>query len=138
MEKKEEGAKRPKLTMDDLIKQKESIYRKKGVKKKMEIYLDQLESTVTIEEPDSSLVTESIGIGSDEKQESNGDDFLVYNVMIEPNLKDAELQKIYECKEPVDIVNSIFSPGTVSAIAIEAMKMAGYMDGITPVAKLKN
>lgn len=130
--------KRPKLTMDDLIKQKESIYRKKGVKKKMEIYLDQLQSTVTIEEPDSSLVTESIGIGSDENQESNGDDFLVYNTMIEPNLKDAELQKIYECKEPVDIVNAIFSPGTVSAIAVEAMKMAGYMDGITPVAKLKN
>lgn len=127
-----------KLTMDDLIKQKESLIRKKGVKKKMDIYLEQLESVVTIEEPDSSLVTESIDIGSDEKQDSNGDDFLVYNVMIEPNLKDAELQKIYECKEPVDIVNSIFSPGTVSAIAVEAMKMAGYMDGITPVAKLKN
>lgn len=134
----EQKPKRNKLTMDDLIKQKESLIRKKGVKKKLEIYLEQLESVVTIEEPDSSLVTESIGIGSDENQESNGDDFLVYNVMVEPNLKDPELQKIYECKEPVDIVNSIFSPGTVSAIAVEAMKMAGYMDGITPVAKLKN
>lgn len=127
-----------KLTIKDLINEKEKYIRNQDEKKELDIYLDQLGATVTIVEPENSMVIESVEIGRDEEQESNGDDFLVYNVMKEPNLKDAELQKAYGCVEPTDIVHKLFSPGTISGIATQAMDLAGYSDKVTRVDKLKN
>lgn len=125
-----------KLTITDLINKKEQLTAKK--KSTKELYIEQLDATVTIETPDRSLVLEAIEMGQDENIESNGDDFLVYNIVTEPNLKDTELQKIYECKEPIDIVTKIFDIGTVSGIAQEAMKLAGFTSRVTPVDDLKN
>ncbi|MCB5100715.1 hypothetical protein LGX04_09685, partial [Streptococcus mutans] len=93
---------------------------------------------VTIEEPDRSLVMDSLEMTKDEDDNVNADAFLVYNVMIEPNLKDKELQKEFGCVEPIDIVETLFSPGTISSIATQAMRLAGYSDDAEVVESLKN
>lgn len=125
-----------KLTLTDLIKKKDEIIRKD--KKRKELHLEQLNATITIEEPDDALVMDSVDLAQDENFSGNGDDYLVYNMVIEPNLKDPELQKIYECNEPTEIVSKIFDRGTIKGIAEAGMELAGYTSKVTPVDKLKN
>lgn len=38
----------------------------------------------------------------------DADPYIIYNHVIEPNLKDTKLQKAYECDNPLDIVDKIF------------------------------
>lgn len=125
-----------KLTISELIKQKERIER--GKKKRKELYIQKLDATITIEAPERSLVVDTLELSDNEGYEGNPDDYMVYNIVIEPNLKDPELQKAYECKEPMDIVSKIFDIGTVTGIAKEGMKLAGYNSKVTPVDDLKN
>lgn len=127
-----------KLTLSDLIQKKDQLKRSNDEKKKKELYLEQLDATITIEEPDVTLITESTELANDENYDGNGDEYLVYNVVVEPNLKDKELQKAYGCTEPIDIVRMIFSPGTIYGIAQEAMDLAGMNHKVTTVDKLKN
>ena len=58
---------------------------------------------------------------------------MCYECIVEPNLKDAEVQKQFECANPMDIVDVIFAPGEIPQIAIECMKLAGYMGGVEAV-----
>ena len=125
-----------KLTITDLINKKEQLTGNK--KKTKELYIEQLDATITIETPERSLVLEALELANDKEFEGNPDDFLVYNIVLEPNLKDQELQKIYGCKEPTDIVPMIFDAGTVTGIAQEGMKLAGFSSKVTPVDDLKN
>lgn len=127
-----------KLTLKNLIENKEKFDRKGRGKKTQELYLDELDATIVIEEPDTALVTEVQELGKDEDYEGNGDELLFYNVVVEPNLKDPELQKEYGCVEPIDIVNQLFSPGTIYNVGVQAMKLGGFTDGATPVDKVKN
>lgn len=127
-----------KITLAELIKNKEKFDRKSKGKKRQEFYLEELDGTVVIEEADAALVAESRELAEDENYEGNGDDFLVYNVMVEPNLKDPDLQKAYECVEPVDIVTKIFGPGTIYSLSVAAMELGGFNHKVTPVDKLKN
>jgi len=117
-----------KLTLTDLIEKKEQYQVKTGAKK--DLYLDQLDATVTIIQPDRSTVLDSF--------ESESDEYMVYNIVIDPNLKDAELQKAYGCAEPMDIVTKIFDPGTVVGIAKAGLKLAGFESNVTVVEDLKN
>lgn len=125
-----------KLTLGDLIENKEKLL---GIKKTTkELYLETLDATVTIERPDRALVMETLELSDDKNYNGNPDEYLVYNVMVEPSLKDKELQKIYECKEPTDIVSKIFDMGTVKGIAEQALGMAGFDSKVTAVEELKN
>lgn len=117
-----------KLTLTELIKEKEKYQVKSGVKK--DLYLDQLDATITILQPERSVVMDAI--------ESQSDEYMVYDIVIEPNLKDAELQKAYGCVEPIDIVSKIFNPGTIKGIAQEGLKLAGYESNVKAVEDLKN
>lgn len=126
---------RKKLTINDLIKNKDNIKNKKTTQ---ELYLENLDATIVIETPERSLVLESIELGEDESYEGTGDEFLVYNIVKEPNLKDEELQRAYGCVEPMDIVTEIFDPGTIRGIAEFSMELAGYTSSVTPVDDLKN
>ena len=65
--------------------------------------------------------------------------YLVHACCIEPNLRDAELLKEFECKEPVEIVNKIFMIGEITSIADTLVKKAGFdKDNIEVVDKIKN
>lgn len=120
-----------KLTIADLIDKKEQFDGRR--KETKELYIEELDATITIAKPDRSLIIDSFEFGN-----ATGDDFLVYNSVVEPNLKDAELQKIYDCKEPIDIVEKIFDLGTIKGIAEQALSMAGFDSKVTAVEELKN
>lgn len=120
-----------KLTLAKLIDDKEKSVGDKKVTK--EVYIEQLDATVTIEKPNRSLILESFELGS-----SEADDFLIYNCIVEPNLKDKELQKVYGCIEPTDIIEKIFDLGSIKGIAEQALSMAGFDSKVTAVEELKN
>lgn len=125
-----------KLSVTELIKDKEKFLPKENVTQ--ELLIERLGATVTIRKPERSLVLETLELGKDENFEGNADDFMVYNIITEPNLKDPELQKAYGCVEPTDIVSKIFEIGEVSDIAKAGMKLAGFMSNATAVEDLKN
>lgn len=125
-----------KLTVTDLIEKKEKIQPKQNVTQ--EILVNRLGATVTIRRAERSLVLDTMDLATDEESEDKSDEFFVYNIMIEPNLKDPELQKAYGCAEPTDIVSKIFEYGEIASIAQEGMKLSGYKKGITVVKDLKN
>ena len=117
-----------KLTLTDLIKEKEKYQVKTDTKQ--ELYIEQLDATITIVKPERTTVMDAI--------ESKSDDYMVYNIVIEPNLKDAELQKAYGCAEPTDIVSKIFDPGTIAGIANAGLKLGGYESNVKALEDLKN
>lgn len=120
-----------KLTIADLIAKKESLANKKKVTK--DVYVEELGAVVTLEKPDRAIILESL-----EMENSTADDFLIYNCIVEPNLKDSELQKIYGCVEPVDIIEKIFDLGSIKGLAEHALSMAGFDSKVTAVDELKN
>lgn len=122
---------KPKLTLKQLIDDKEKLAGKKA--KTKDVYVEELDAVVTIETPSRKLIMESMEIG-----ESGADEFLVYNCIVEPNLRDKDLQKTYECAEPVDIVEKVFNIGSVKGIAEQALSMAGFDSKVTAVEELKN
>ena len=75
---------------------------------------------------------------NDKNQSGKADPFMVYNVVIEPNLKDSKLQKEFGCVEPTDIVEKIFEAGEMVQISKAGLELAGYHKGINKVKDLKN
>ena len=68
----------------------------------------------------------------------NGDAYIVYSCVKEPCLKSKELQEAFGCIDPMEIVEKIFEPGEIPMIAVECLKLAGYIDGVKAVDELKN
>ena len=56
----------------------------------------------------------------------------------EPCLKSKELQQEFGCVDPMEIVEKIFETGEIPQIALECLKLAGYVDGVKAVADVKN
>jgi hypothetical protein len=81
---------------------------------------------------------EAFQMANDENQSGKADTFMVYNIVVEPNLKDSSLQKEFGCVEPTDIVEKIFESGEISNIATIGMELAGYKSNIQKVKDLKN
>lgn len=125
-----------KLTVTELLKQKEKYQVKDDVKE--ELYIERLEATITVKKPNRSLCLEVMQMSQDDNQATKADVFLVYNIVVEPNLKDAQLQKEFGCVEPTDIVEKIFEAGEVAHISQEGLDLAGFAKGVTKVKDLKN
>lgn len=126
-----------KLTLLQLIKEKDKYEVKKG--EIDEIYIERLDATILFENPERSLAIESIEMSQDEDMDSGaGDIHLIYNSVVEPNLKDSALQEAYNCVEPTDILDKLFKPGEIAAIAQEIMKSAGYGTHVKKVKQVKN
>ena len=117
-----------KLTLDELIRRKEQMLEAKKTRKKQDIYIRSLDAIITVQEPDTGLCRDAA-----EMSDGEGDVYMCYESVVEPNLKDKELQEAYGCASPMDIVNMIFAPGEIPQIAIECMKLAGYMGGVETV-----
>ncbi|WMJ80992.1 phage portal protein [Clostridium sp. MB40-C1] len=121
-----------KLTIAELIKRKEQLSNRKNEHR--ELYIKSLDRKITIQKPDRSIILESYGM-----QEGEGNKFLVYECVTEPNLKDSELQKAFDVKVPTDIVDEIFDPGVVDTISKEIVIFAGYEEGaVSLVNDVKN
>jgi hypothetical protein len=126
-----------KLTIAQLLERKESL--KQRTQRKQTLYVESLDAEIVIQEPSRSLAIEGLEMTQDAATSEQADLHLVYHCVIEPNLKDAELQKAYCCAEPTDIVAALFLPGEIGAISGFALQLAGYGGkGVTKVdAELK-
>ncbi|KYG92352.1 hypothetical protein A0U40_05255 [[Bacillus] sp. KCTC 13219] len=125
-----------KLTLTDLIKEKEKYQVKSGTT--ASLFIDRLGASITISKANRSLCLECVEMANDPAREDQADIHMVYNTVIEPDLRDAELHKAYGCVEPSDIVEKIFEPGEIALISAEGMALAGYGDGVRRVEDIKN
>ena len=120
--------KNTKLTLAELLKRKEQMLESKKTKKTIDLYVKSIDATVTIKEPDGALCRDA-----NDMDAGVGDKYLCYECITEPNLKSKEVQDAFGCTEPMDVVDIIFEPGEIPQIAIEWMKLAGYMGGVEQV-----
>ncbi|MFJ8529969.1 hypothetical protein [Bacillus sp. NPDC094106] len=125
-----------KLTVTDLMKNKEQYQVKENVTE--EVFIDRLGASITIRKPEKSLCIEAMQMAQDPNLISKSDAFVAYSVIVEPNLKDKELQKEFGCVEPTDIIDKIFEPGEITGIAKLALELAGYTKALKKVKDLKN
>ena len=121
--------KHTKITLDELLRRKEQMLDGKKKKKTGTLYIKSLGGTITIESPD---------LARDAQDMDSGDAYMVYSCVIEPNLKSKELQQAFGCVEPMEIVDKIFDVGEIPQIAVECLKLAGYVDGVKAVDDIKN
>lgn len=117
-----------KLTLAELLRRKEQMLESKKTKKTLDLYVKSIDATITIEEPTGALCRDA-----NDMEPGEGDKYMCYECIVEPNLKDAEVQKQFGCTNPMDIVDVIFAPGEIPQITIECMKLAGYMGGVETV-----
>lgn len=125
-----------KLTLTDLIKEKEKYQVKKDVTE--DIYIQRLDASITIRKPERSLCLDTISMSRDKDQADQADVYMAYNIVVEPDLKDTELQKAYGCVEPTDIVEKIFDPGEIASISQAGLELSGYISSAKRVKDLKN
>lgn len=126
-----------KITIAELLSKKEQLKNKKP--KTQTLYVESLGGEIVIQEPDESIAIEALQMTQDAGKEDLADPYLVYNCVIEPNLKDPSLQTEFGCKEPTDIPKIIFKSGELATIGGFALKLAGYGNGVRAVdEKLKN
>jgi len=118
-----------KVSLKELLERKEKLLNKK--EKTGNVFVKSLEGTIKIKAPTASLAKTA-------QEMDDGDAYLVYQCVIDPNLKDTNLQKEFECDEPIEIVEKIFDVGEIPQIAVEILKLAGYVDGVKLVDDIKN
>ena len=115
--------KNTKITLAELIKRKEQVLEAKKSPKKARIYVKSLDGEIIIKAPTKSLATEAA------EMENDGDAHLVYECVAEPDLHSKELQ---------EIVEKLFDAGEITPIAMECMKLAGYVNSVKLVEEVKN
>jgi hypothetical protein len=126
-----------KLTIKDLLAQKAQLKQKK--QRTQTLYVESLDAEIVIQEPSRALALEALEMAQDDMQSDKADPYLVYQCVVEPNLKDPQLQKEFGCVEPTDIVSMIFRSGEIGAISGHALQLAGFGQGVKKVdADLKN
>ena len=123
--------KNTKITLEELIRRKEQMLEAKKKPKTASLYIKSLDGTITIESPTAALAR-------DAQEMDNGDTYMVYSCVTEPCLKSKELQQEFGCVDPMEIVEKIFETGEIPQIALECLKLAGYVDGVKAVADVKN
>lgn len=117
-----------KLTLAELLRRKEQMIESKKTKKTLDLYVKSIDAVITVAEPDGALCRDA-----NDMEAGEGDKYLCYECIIEPNLKSKEVQDAFDCAVPMDVVDIIFAPGEIPQIAIECMKLAGYMGGVEAV-----
>ncbi|MCR4719697.1 MAG: hypothetical protein K5768_08735 [Firmicutes bacterium] len=110
-----------KITLKELMARKAQMLESKKTRKTKELYVSSLDGTITITEPSREIILEASGM-----EDNKGDVYTVYQCVTEPNLKDRELQKEFECVEPMEIVEKVFSAGEITNIALKCIELAGY------------
>lgn len=115
------------LSVTDLMKEKEKYQVKDDVTEA--VLVERLGAEVVLRKPEKSLCVDTMKMGRDENNDTDADEYMVYNTMVEPNLKDQDLQKEFGCTLPTDIVSKIFEPGEIAQLSDVAFELAGYKKG---------
>nr|DAH06903.1 MAG TPA: protein YqbN [Caudoviricetes sp.] len=120
--------KNTKLTLAELMRRKEQMLESKKVKKTLDLYVQSIDAVITIEEPSGALCRDA-----NDMEPGEGDKYMCFECIKEPNLKSKDAQEAFGCTEPMDIVDIVFAAGEIPQVAIECMKLAGYMGGVEAV-----
>lgn len=127
---------RKKVTLEELIKRKMEL--KQERKYEGTLHIPSLGGDVEIEVFKSDI-TDFLSVTKGVKSEDEAlkaAHNLIYSIVKTPNLADKELQKAYECEEPTDIVNYLFTDGEQEDILEFAIKVVGMSRGM--VKEVKN
>ncbi len=106
------------VTIEELIAKRDEIKAKRQNLYELETSIGVVVARI----PDNKLVADSWNM----TDSMEGNKFIILNSVISPNLKDRELQKSFNCVEPIDIVPALFDAGEVSRIAGALLNLAGY------------
>lgn len=106
------------LTLEQLIARRENIKDKGKAKYEIETSI----GTVIARLPDAALVAEAMDI----TQGFEANKYIVYNCIVEPNLKNEELHKAYGVLDPTEIVTALFTPGEIVKIANKLLDFSGF------------
>ena len=113
------------ITIENLLQNKEIIQASTGVKE-VELEIKRLKDTVKIKSLD---VNKLLNLVDSCKNQYEANVKIVYYGMIEPNLKDNELQEAYKVKtNPYKIVESIFKPIEINLISEKICEISGLKD----------
>lgn len=104
------------VSVSDLIAKKEKV--ESGKKALYDI--ETSVGVITTKKPTQAIVTEALDL------DEGGDKYLILNMTVEPDLKDPQLQKAYDCVEPTDIVDKLFDAGEIRALGQAILKTAGF------------
>lgn len=125
-----------KLTAKDLLAKKDIIRERMNAK----ITLDTELGEITFRMPTREDIMDSQAYtnpsGADKSSE-----FLIYSTILEPDLRDAELQAEFLDKgeDPMNIVNKVFLAGEVVTVAMTLLNESGYSDeSVKVVREVKN
>lgn len=128
---KDKPAETKKLSVSDLIKNADKIKAKKAETR--DLYVKSLGATVKIVKPTRAVVLDSYELG-----EGEGNLYLTYECVVEPNFKDAALQEAYGATG-YEVLDAIFDPGEIDSIAKEIVGFGGYGgSAISIVEDIKN
>lgn len=108
------------ISINELLAKKDEIKNKKKALYDLETSI----GTITIKTPSKALIASAMDM------EQRGDEYLIMNSVVEPNLKAQELLDGFNCFEPLDIVSEVFEVGEVSRLANAIMKAAGFTGDI--------
>jgi len=114
------------LTIKELMDRKQEL----AGRKNRTHQLDTPIGTVTVKQPTTALVVEAQKLDGAES-----DFYLIYESMIQPNLKDKDLQAAYGCVDPMSIVSEIFLPGEIAAVSKAIMLTAGFGTKVEAIKK---
>ena len=113
------------ITIENLLQNKEIIQAQTGVKE-AELEIKRLKDTVKIKSLD---VNKLINLVDSCKTQYEANVKIVYYGMLQPNLKDNELQEAYKVKtNPYKIVESIFKPIEINLISEKICEISGLKD----------
>ena len=113
------------ITVENLLQNKEIIEAGTGVKE-VELYIKRLKDTIKIKSLD---VNKLINLADTSKNQYETNVKIVYYAMVEPNVRDKELQEAYKTKSnPYKIVESIFKPVEVNLISDKVCEISGLKE----------
>ena len=113
------------ITIENLLQNKAIIEAETGVKE-IELEIKRLKDTVKIRSLD---VNKLLNLVDSCKNQYEANVKIVYYGMLEPNLKDKELQEAYKVRtNPYKIVESIFKPIEINLIADKVCEISGLKD----------
>jgi len=120
-----------KLSIGDLIANADKIKAKRTETR--ELYIKSMDATVTIRKPSHTDILDSHDLGK-----TDGNLFLVYECVTEPNFKDTALQAAYGATG-YEVLNQIMDSGEIDNIAKELINFCGYGKGyVSIVEAVKN
>lgn len=110
------------VSVADLIAKREEI----TAKKKNLFALETSIGDIIIKIPSVQVIADAW----DMRNNVEGNQLLILECVIQPNLKDRELQNAFGCAEPIEIVPALFNSGEINRIAAVILDKAGFNENI--------